>query len=187
MTEQDNQPDWISHYHSALLELDRQKLPELIKAADSAIRKRLEAPDFIPADGEQQAIRDALQNLRVLQREIQADGAGSPASHIHPEIGGDYVVFVNPNRQYVEVSDSVCSLLGYTRSELLTKTIDDVTAPELRGSVSETFQQYVNSGGQSGKHLLLARDGRRVPIKYESRVFPDGCLVAWWEPLKSAA
>jgi len=104
-------------------------------------------------------------------------------SHAHPEIDGQYVVFVDADRRYVEVTDGVCQLLGYSREELLAKTIDEITAPELRAQVPETFRQYINRGGLEGRHSLLAKDGRRIPIRYESKVYPDGCRVARWQPL----
>ncbi len=185
MTDETDNPEWEHYYHSALLELDPQKLEQRILKAEAAIQKRLQSPSI---SGEYQAIRDALQNLRVLKQELKTPSASTLASgHDHPEISGEYVVFVDSNRRYVDVTDSVCSLLGYSRAELLGKTIDDVTAPEIRSTVNETFQKYVNAGGLSGQFLLLARDGRRIPIYYESKVFPDGCLVARWEPLPSAA
>ncbi len=179
----ENSEEWVHCYHSALLELDPHKLGQRIEKAEGAIRQRLQAPSV---SGEYQAIRDALQNLRVLKQELTTSEVKTP-SHAHPEFSGKYVVFVDGNRRYVDVTDGVCSLLGYSRAELLGKTIDEITAPEIRDTVSETFQQYVSAGGLSGKFLLLARDGRKVPIQYESKVFPDGCLVARWEPLPSAA
>jgi hypothetical protein len=63
---------WQRHYEAAILETDRSRLPSLIKAAHAAIDARLE--DFRLNHGgtpdEQQAIADALNGLRVLQKEI---------------------------------------------------------------------------------------------------------------------
>ncbi len=101
----------------------------------------------------------------------------------HPELGGDYVVFVDSNRRYVEVTDAVCRLLGYSREELLTKTIDDIAAPELRPQVSETFREYVSQGELEGTYSLVAKDGTHIPIRYQAKVYPDGCYVARWKPL----
>ena len=59
---------WESLYSAALLELDREKLPSLLGAAERAIQQRLVSlrnnPDH---HAERQAIEDALQNLRVLR------------------------------------------------------------------------------------------------------------------------
>jgi PAS domain S-box-containing protein len=188
VTEETENPEWVGYYHSALLELNARDLGSRIQQAERAIQQRLQTiASNASGEAEYRAIRDALQNLRVLQQELSSDVAAAPAGHSHPEVSGEYVVFVDANRKYVDVTEGVCSLLGYSRAELLGKTIDDITAPELRGSVSATFQEYVNAGSLSGQFLLVARDGRKVAIRYESKVFPDGCLVARWEPLPAAA
>ena len=62
-------PEWQPEYQAALLELDSEKLPKLVVAAETAIFKRLQAivqsSDHQP---ERQAIEDALATLRVLKR-----------------------------------------------------------------------------------------------------------------------
>jgi len=176
---------WVDLYHSALLEVDYQKLPERLKLAEDAIRARLLILPVSSGSEEMSRIQDARQNLRLLQQELEAHRSSTTdrISHAHSEIDGQYVVFVDADRRYVEVTDGVCQLLGYSREELLAKTIDEITAPELRAQVPETFRQYINQGGLEGCHALLAKDGRRVPIQYESKVYPDGCRVARWQPL----
>ena len=176
----DRQTGWVDLYHSALLEVDYQKLPERVKRAEDAINVLLTRSGN---SEEMSAIRDALRNLRVLQKELDAHRTTERISHWHPEIDGDYVVFVDANRRYVEVSDAVCRLLGYSRKELLAMTIDDVTAPELRSLVPETFREYVTQGELEGDYSLVAKDDSQVPIHYRSRVYPDGCHVARWKPL----
>jgi PAS domain S-box-containing protein len=181
----EQQPGWVDLYHSALLEVDYQKLPQRLKLAEEAIQTRLQILSVSGGTEELSAIQDARQNLRLLQKELEAHRASTtdPIRHSHSEIDGEYVVFVDANRRYVEVTDGVCCLLGYSREELLTRTIDDITAPELRALVPETFRQYVSQGGLEGQYSLLAKDGRRIPIRYQSKVYPDGRLVARWEPL----
>ncbi len=103
--------------------------------------------------------------------------------HSHPELEGEYVAFVDSSRRYVAVSEGVCRLLGYSREQLLGKTIDDITPPELRDDVSSEFRQYVKQSGLNGEYILQSADGRRIPIRYESKVFEDGCMGARWHPL----
>lgn len=182
----DNQrPQWIDLYHSTLLETDYEKLPGRLELIEEAIRTRLQSLSMSPNPEELRAIDDARRNLRIIQTELQAHQAstGSRLAHAHAEIAGKYVVFVDANRRYVEVTDDVCQLLGYSRDELLAMTIDDIAAPELRSNVSETFRQYVAAGGLEGRYCLLNKHGQRVPIHYQSKVYPDGCMVARWEPV----
>jgi PAS domain S-box-containing protein len=177
-------PGWVDLYHSALLEVDYQKLSERLKLAEDAIQARLQILAASGSAKELNAIQDARQNLRVLQRELEAHQSSTTdrISHSHSEIDGEYVVFVNADRRYVEVTDGVCQLLGYSREELLAKTIDDISAPELRAQVPGIFRQYMTRGGLEG-HYSLAKNGRRIPIRYQAKVYPDGCRVARWEPL----
>ena len=62
---------WIKLYRSALVEWDRSLMPGRIADAREEIVKRLEALRDIPGshDVERNALRDALSNLRVLERE----------------------------------------------------------------------------------------------------------------------
>jgi PAS domain S-box-containing protein len=108
-------------------------------------------------------------------------------SHAHPELEGKYIAFVDERRRYLDVTDGVCELLGYTRAELLEMTIDQVTAPSLRWKTPPLFQQYRADGCQQGEYVLLGRDGRQIPIEYVARVFPDGCMVARWDPKQDRA
>jgi PAS domain S-box-containing protein len=106
--------------------------------------------------------------------------------HAHSEFEGQYVAFVDENRHYIDVTDGVCELLGYSRSELRGMRIDDLTAPDLADQVTPLFDQYLEQKGLQGEFVLLAKNGERVPIRYSSRVFDDGCLVARWEPLRQS-
>lgn len=103
-------------------------------------------------------------------------------SHAHEDFDGDYVAFVDQDRRYLDVTDGICTLLGYSRSDLLTMRIDDVAAPSEAKNVAPLFERYVAEKGQEGTFLLKNRLGKLIPIRYHSRVFPDGCMVARWEP-----
>jgi PAS domain S-box-containing protein len=103
-------------------------------------------------------------------------------SHSHIELDGRNIAFVDEQRRYLDVTDGVCELLGYSRSELLSMRIDDVTASVMRSNTSPLFQQYLADGLQQGEYILLHRNGKEIPIDYIARVFPDGCMVARWEP-----
>lgn len=70
-------PQWKKPYEAAILELDPTKLQQRISDAHQAILDRVEEPRTRrPSDGEQQALNDALRNLRVLRTlsEFGAEG-----------------------------------------------------------------------------------------------------------------
>ena len=63
-------PEWQNEYAAALVELDREKLPQRVAAAEAAIFNRLQAiSQSTDHQAERQSIEDALAALRVLKRE----------------------------------------------------------------------------------------------------------------------
>ena len=118
-----------------------------------------------------------LKRIEAMQHARTHHGAGSD---------GRYVVVADLNRNFAFATDSVCELLGYDRAMFLELRIDDV----VDGSTQVTeplFHEFIVEGKQTGRITLRHRSGRKVPIRYWSSVEPDGCLIARWEPLGSAA
>jgi PAS domain-containing protein len=104
-------------------------------------------------------------------------------AHGHPELtGAKFVVFTDSARRYVDCTESVCELLGYSRAELLTRNIEDVSFDE--GDAPKLFAEYLQRGQMEGEYVLRHKSGVPIPIRYRALVFPDGCTAAIWEPLK---
>ncbi len=102
-------------------------------------------------------------------------------SHRHSEWEGDYLAFADGDRRYVEVTEALASLLGYSRQELLRMRIDDVV--QVQDCVPELWSQYVQDGYQEGTIPLRCRDGRLVDVRYRAKIFPDGCMLSRMEPV----
>jgi PAS domain-containing protein len=97
--------------------------------------------------------------------------------HFHRELKDfQYIVFVDSSRRYVDCSDGVLSLLGYSRSEFLSKTIDDISY--WLADVPSLFKDFIRHGKQEGTYVLKNVDGAPLPIQYRSFLFPDGCKAA---------
>jgi PAS domain-containing protein len=103
-------------------------------------------------------------------------------SHAHPEVADyPYVVFVDRDRRYIDCTEGVCELLGYTRRELLLKRIEDVS---YEPNVVGLFAEYLKSGALEGDYVLQHKNRTPIPMHYRSFVFDDGCNAAVWEPIK---
>jgi PAS domain S-box-containing protein len=103
--------------------------------------------------------------------------------HNHPEVERqEFVVFTDSARRYVDCTDGVCRLLGYSRSEMLERTIDSVSFHDEQ--VSKLFAEYLERGQLDGEFVLKHKSGKPVPIRYRAFVFPDGCAAAVWEPVR---
>lgn len=101
--------------------------------------------------------------------------------HAHSELkNAEYVVFVDELRRYSDCSEGACRLVGYTRAEMLKKTIDDLSFDDQE--VSTLFAEYLRKGMLKGEYVLRHKSGAPVAIRYEAFVFADGCKAAKWEP-----
>lgn len=103
-------------------------------------------------------------------------------NHSHPQLDGKYVVFSNSSRHYLDCSDGVCELLGYTRMELTSMTIDQASYRPQR--TSGLFEQYVQNGKLEGQYILRHKSGKPIFIQYRFEIFPDGCMAAVWQPVE---
>jgi PAS domain S-box-containing protein len=104
-------------------------------------------------------------------------------NHSHPEVeAAEYVVFADSSRRYRDCSNGVSRLLGYSRDEMLEKTVDDVSLHNKE--VAKLFGQYLRQGGMEGEYVLRHKTGTPIPIRYRAFVFVDGCNAAVWEPIK---
>jgi PAS domain-containing protein len=104
-------------------------------------------------------------------------------SHAHSEVeGAEFVVFADPSRKYLDCTDGVCRLLGFQRSEMLTRSIENVSFDERE--VSKQFAEYLRRGKMDGEYVLRHKNGNPIPIRYRAFVFADGCIAAVWEPIK---
>jgi PAS domain-containing protein len=102
--------------------------------------------------------------------------------HNHLELAGaDYVVFVDTSRRYLDCSAGVSRLLGWSRAELLKKTIDDISFHP--GEVPNLFGAYQRRGKMDGEYVLRNKERMPIPIRYRAYVFFDGCNAAVWEPI----
>ncbi len=121
-------------------------------------------------------VEQILTALNEAQRQL------SLRAHEHTELDSEYVVVANRDRRYTYVSLPVCELLGYSHSELLEMTIDQLTYPESADS-SVLFHQFLADGSMTGEYILQDRLKRPVKIHYHASVLEDGCLISEWKVL----
>jgi PAS domain-containing protein len=105
-------------------------------------------------------------------------------THQDDRFAGSCFVVADANRNYTFASDAACELLGYNRAMLLELRIDNVVdgATAVTGPL---FQKFVSQGEQQGSIRLRHRSGKLIAVNYWSKVEPDGCMIARWEPVAS--
>lgn len=115
------------------------------------------------------SVRDAVKSIR--------QGLDiTPRYEVKPE----FITVVDSDRNFVEVSESFCLLLGYRREELIGKPYDDVTAPNTN-DIPTVFRLFSEMGYMHGLWMLAGRRGTRVLVRYESWIRPDSYIEGHME------
>ncbi len=85
---------------------------------------------------------------------------------------------MDAQRRYIDVNDAACKLLGYTRQEFLTLTIDDISFPSA-AHVAPMHQQFLRNGAMSGIFALRRKSGEAILIKFESGQIEGRSIATW--------
>jgi PAS domain S-box-containing protein len=86
-----------------------------------------------------------------------------------------YIAVINSNRKYIQVSDNFCTLLGYSRPEIIAKRVDDLTAPDTN-DIQTVFGLLERLGYMHGLWMLIARKGTRIVVRYEAWLRVDSLI-----------
>jgi len=86
----------------------------------------------------------------------------------------DGVFVADLTGRYTEVNDAACRMLGFSREELLTRTIADLLRPEDVDRLSQTKRIQLEGGVEKGEWDLLRKDGTYLPTEISAKIFPDG-------------
>lgn len=87
------------------------------------------------------------------------------------ENAADAMMVINPQGQLVEVSHQACTLLGYSREELLTLSIMDIETGFSADEIAAIRRQFGVSHTVSIEGTLRCKDGRIVPVEARIRLF----------------
>jgi PAS domain S-box-containing protein len=91
---------------------------------------------------------------------IQASLLGEAIDH------GPMAVFVaDDDLRYIAVNEFACSLLGYSREELLGLRVSDVT---LDGEAGDHYADFVAHRTSDGESRLVRKDGSEVTLAYRA-------------------
>jgi diguanylate cyclase (GGDEF)-like protein/PAS domain S-box-containing protein len=74
----------------------------------------------------------------------------------------------------VEVNEAACHSLGYSRSQLLTMTADDLHAPEARRHVQDRAQALSEAGILVYETVHITSDHQRLPVEVSARLVEIG-------------
>jgi len=97
------------------------------------------------------------------------------------EQASDGIIVVDPDGNYVEVNSSFCSLLGYTKEELLSMNSRTIV-PSLAAEVNLSKKiEEIQTEKESviNEVLLKKKDGTLIQAETHSKKLPDGNLISF--------
>ena len=104
---------------------------------------------------------DALEHSRALTRELF-------------QLASDGFFVANLEGRYVDVNDAGCRMLGYSREEILGKTILDLIPPEDERRLRSDRVKFLRGGMNVSEWRLLTKSGTYLPVEVSAKIHPDG-------------
>jgi PAS domain S-box-containing protein len=89
-------------------------------------------------------------------------------------------IFINAfDDRILDVNQKACLLTGYSREELLTMTVPDIQAPEIRGVRGHVVREEI-ARYHTGvfKSVDLRRDGARVPVEVSTAPLDGNTVIS---------
>jgi PAS domain S-box-containing protein len=80
-------------------------------------------------------------------------------------VAGDIFLLIGPAGRIVEANEAAVAAYGYSRDELLTKTLYDLRAPERRAEVERDWAGAARPGGVQFETVHQRRDGSKFPVE----------------------
>ena len=86
------------------------------------------------------------------------------------EHAGEAVFWLAPDMRIVYVNRAACSMLGYTREELLSMTLRDIDKMFPVEKWSDRWAAFSGEGSQTFTSCQVAKDGRTVPVEINTKI-----------------
>src|SRR5579864_2918685 len=88
----------------------------------------------------------------------------------------DAIFIASRDGRFVDLNQRACQLLGYSRDELLGRSIGDVLSPEGESDRQPRMQALSEGKTLLSERELLRADGSRVPVEISTRLLSNGRL-----------
>ena len=116
-------------------------------------------------------IRDATERIRT-ESALRGAVAYTRAAI---EQAPDAIFTADLSGRYTEVNEAACALLGYSRTELLGMTINDLIPPDEVRRLAAERQRMLNPGNiEITEWRLRRKDGTSVPVEVSANILDDG-------------
>jgi len=82
---------------------------------------------------------------------------------------GDAILVHDSSWRYVEVNETACRYLGYTRDELLGRNLKDIISPRQTHRIPKLMEKMEQTGRGFFEALACRKDGSEIPVEISSR------------------
>ena len=113
--------------------------------------------------------------LAIAKVELEQERASARALI---ELASDGIFVADLAGRFTEVNDAGCRLLGFSREEILGKTIMDLILPEEKERLFRHRERFLKGGSDVGEWMLLRKDGTYLPVEVSAKILPDGRWLA---------
>jgi PAS domain S-box-containing protein len=130
----------------------------IITQEDMTRLKQLEALSLQTATATQPAAEPAAPDRDSPSGRLQA-----LFDHAH-----DAFLLVDDQGCFIDANAAACQLTGYSRSELLRRSVDDITPVADRDNVPTLWNALIDVGMLGGEYTILCKDGGCVSVEFRA-------------------
>src|SRR5262249_10166815 len=92
----------------------------------------------------------------------------------------DGIFIADLDGRFIEGNAAACEMLGYSRDELVDKTVADTIMSKDALRLAMTREQLLAPGAvHLAEWMLQKKDGTPIPVEVSSKILPDGRWVAF--------
>jgi len=86
----------------------------------------------------------------------------------------DGIFLADLEGRYTDVNRAGCEMLGFSRQELVGKTILDLIPPEDAGRLADSKRRLLAGAAEVSEWRLLRKDATYLPVELNAKILPDG-------------
>ena len=90
------------------------------------------------------------------------------------ELAPDGIFVADADGRYTFVNEAGCRMLGFSREEIVGKTIPDLLPPQDAARLERSRQEMLRGGSHTDEWSLRRKDGTWLPVEVSAKILPDG-------------
>jgi PAS domain S-box-containing protein len=90
------------------------------------------------------------------------------------ELAADGIFVADADGRYTFVNEAGCRMLGFSREEIVGRTIPDLIPPHDAARLEQSRQEMLRGGSHTDEWSLRRKDGTWLPVEVSAKILPDG-------------